>query len=153
MRRLCFHRCLSVHMGGVCLSHIPLGRHPPDRHPPWADTPLGRHPLGSTHPLGRQPPCPVHAGMHTPPAQCMLGYTLPLPSACWDTVNKRAVRIPLECILVLHVFHSFGIMFTDSKNTQIRNMDLFNLNSTVEFDVCPGYENNNLFKSIFILIH
>ena len=39
------------------------------------------------------PPC------RHPPAQCMLGYTPP-PSACWDTVNKRAVRIPLECILV-----------------------------------------------------
>ena len=22
------------------------------------------------------------------------------PSACWYTINKRAVRIPLECILV-----------------------------------------------------
>ena len=49
---------------------------------------------------------------------CMLGYTPPRDqrqtpprqtppgrhpphSACWDTVNKRAVRIPLECILVL----------------------------------------------------
>ena len=41
--------------------------------------------------------------------QCMLGYN-PLPSAYWDTyppcsaccdtVNKQAVRIPLECILV-----------------------------------------------------
>ena len=49
-------------------------------HTPWADTPLGRHPLRQT---------PVYAGIH-PPAQCMLG----------DTVNKRAVRIPLECILV-----------------------------------------------------
>ena len=43
---------------------------------------------------------PVHAGMHNPrpwdlrqappPEQCMLG----------DTGNKRAVRIPVECILV-----------------------------------------------------
>ena len=39
----------------------------------------------------------------TPPTQCMLGYT-PLPSACWDAVNKRAVRILLECILVLKNF-------------------------------------------------
>ena len=30
----------------------------------------------------------------------------PLPSACWDTVNKRAVRILLECILVLWCFLS-----------------------------------------------
>ena len=38
----------------------------------------------------------------TPPAQCMLGYT-PLPSTCWDMVNKRAVRIPLGCFLVCHI--------------------------------------------------
>ena len=78
--------CLST---GGCLPHCMLGY----THPSWADTPLGR-PL----PLGR-PPCPVHAGIHTPPAQCMLGYT-PLGSAFWDAVNKQALRIPLECILV-----------------------------------------------------
>ena len=44
-------------------------------------------PLGQTSP-GQIPP--MHAGIHTPP----------LPSGCWDTVNKRAVRILLECILV-----------------------------------------------------
>ena len=43
---------------------------------PWADTPLP-----SRHPPGREPP--------------------PLLSACWDTVNKRAVRILLECIVTL----------------------------------------------------
>ena len=26
----------------------------------------------------------------------------PLHNACWDTVNKRAVRILLECILVIN---------------------------------------------------
>ena len=52
---------------------------------------------------------------HLPPVQCMLGYTPspapcmlpsahPLCRACWDTVNKRAVRILLECILVLVTF-------------------------------------------------
>ena len=47
--------------------------------------------LPGRHPLGRHPPSfPVHAGIHPP------------HSACWDTVNKRAVRIPLECILVFH---------------------------------------------------
>ena len=67
---------------------------PPGRHPsPWADTPW------KDTPLGRQP-----QGRH-PPAQCMLEYTPPPPpSACWDTVNKWAVRIPLECILVLFFF-------------------------------------------------
>ena len=50
--------------------------------PPWANTPPlqthpGRHPPGQTHPL-------------------------PLGSACWDTVNKRAVCILLECNLVFN---------------------------------------------------
>ena len=59
--------------------------------PPWqTHTPLGRHtPMPSacwdTH------LCPVHAGIHSP---------TPLRSACWDTVNKAAVPISLECILV-----------------------------------------------------
>ena len=42
-------------------------------------SPQGRHPLADT-PLGRPPP---------------------LRSAYWDTANKRAVRILLDCILVL----------------------------------------------------
>ena len=64
LRRLCFHRCLSVHRRGVCLPHCMLGYPPRDQRqtPPWADTP-----------------------------RC---------SACWYTVNKRAVHIPVECILV-----------------------------------------------------
>ena len=64
--------------GGVC--HTPPWTDPPGQTPPWP-----------VH-AGIHPPCSVHAGM---------GYTYPsLPSACSDTVNKRAVRIPLECILV-----------------------------------------------------
>ena len=48
-------------------------------------------PPGSRHfPRTRHPP-----GADTPPEQCMLG----------DTGNKRAVRILLECILVLYVIH------------------------------------------------
>ena len=105
LRRLCFHRCLSVHRG-VYL---------PDPLYPWADTPspTRQTPPGQTpgRPPGRHPPgrhlpwahTPGHLGIH-PPVQCMLGYTHPiptlLPSACWYTVNKRAIRIPLECILV-----------------------------------------------------
>ena len=88
--------------GGVC--HF-LGRHPPGRHTPWADTPLVRHSPLVRHPPGRHPPaqcmlaytpCPAHAGIH------------PLPSACWDTVNKRAVRIPLECIPVTIAVNDVG---------------------------------------------
>ena len=48
---------------------------------------------------------PLHAGIHpswdqrqTPP-----WVDIPLHSACWDMVNKRVVRIPLECILVFNV--------------------------------------------------
>ena len=88
LRGLCFHRCLSVHRGtsgqmhaGI---HTPLSSTPPSRYPPWQV-----HPLAGTT-LGRYTP-----GRYTP------GQTAPLCSACWDTVNKRAVRIPLECILVL----------------------------------------------------
>ena len=87
LRRLCFHRCLPHCM----LDTPPRQVHPQAGTPPWADTP------GQVHPQGRNPlpsacwdtpPCAVHAGIH------------PLCSACWDAVNKRAVRIPLECILV-----------------------------------------------------
>ena len=63
--------------GGVC--HIYLRQTPPGQTPPWADTPQA------------DTPYPVHDGMHSPPPR----------SACWDTVNKWTVRIPLEYILVL----------------------------------------------------
>ena len=123
------HRGLSasVHSG----IHTPMGRHPP-----WAHTtPLGRQPPtpGQTTP-GLTPPRqtppvhagihsppwadspPVHAGIHSPPAQCMLGYTAPLSSACWDThppvqfmlgwtwLLLRMLRILLECILVFNTY-------------------------------------------------
>ena len=68
LRRLCFHRCLSVHGGSAPLHagiHTTLSRPPPQADTPtWADTPSR------------------------------------LRSAWWDAVNKRAVRILLECILV-----------------------------------------------------
>ena len=99
LQRLCFHRCLSVDRGG-CLPHGILGYSLPDQTPTHGQTPpLDRppNPQADTPPpaqymLGYTPPCPVHAGIHPP-----------LRSACWDTVNKRAVRIPLECILVTHL--------------------------------------------------
>ena len=81
--------CNSVHGGGV--KTPPLGRHHP-----WVDTHPGQTlPLpGQTPPLGR----PLQAD--TPWAETPLGRHTPLHSACWDTVNKRAVGIILECILV-----------------------------------------------------
>ena len=107
--------------GGVCYtsqantpSADPLGRHPwadtplLDRHPPPGQTPLDRHPQGDT-PLCRQPPL----GKTSPPGQTPSPLQTPLwadtPAPCadtpplrdtTDTVNKRAVRILLECILL-----------------------------------------------------
>ena len=52
LRRLCFHMCLVVHMGGV----FPIA---------FLDT----HISGQTH-----TPYPVHAGIHPPRTQCMMGY-------------------------------------------------------------------------------
>ena len=68
--------------GGVC--PVACWDTHPEQTPRGADTPLSRHPPRTKH----------------PPAQCMLG----------DTGNKRAVRILLECILVLlegmeHIIH------------------------------------------------
>ena len=54
----------------------------------WAGTPPGKYPQAGTSPAGYPPESIPRAG--TPPSN----------SACWDTVNKRAVSISLECILV-----------------------------------------------------
>ena len=117
LQRLCFHRCLSVHGGGVSASGLgECGRHPPRETPslvrhPRADTPHGRQPLGRyppgqappvRHPPGRRHPLVADTPRHTPPSQTHpAGQTNPLLlNACWDMVNKRAVRMPLEWILV-----------------------------------------------------
>ena len=51
-------------------------------------------------------------GSAIPPDRHLLARHLPelTPpgSACWDTVNKRAVRIPLECNLVYDLFFMTG---------------------------------------------
>ena len=78
--------------GGGVSPPLHAGIHPPrtrGRHPPGpeADTPRQTPPWADMHPPGQT---------RTP-----LGRHSPLPSACWDTINKRGVRIPLECILVL----------------------------------------------------
>ena len=109
--------CLPL-VPGECPLHPPWadtsllrrspGQTPPGRQPLSADTPLGRHPQADTslgRPLGQTPlwadtlPCPVYAGIHTP-----------LPSACWDMVNKQAVHITLQCILVYPVFQGTSIV-------------------------------------------
>ena len=78
---------------GVCLSvcwdsrppHTPRNRSPRSRQPPGSRQPPP--PPRSRHPPGADTPWE-----QTPLAQCMLG----------DTANKRAVRILLECILVVN---------------------------------------------------
>ena len=57
---------------------------------------LGKYTSRQVHPLGK-----VYPRAGTPPGRYLPGAgTPPGHSACWDMVNKRAVRIPLECILV-----------------------------------------------------
>ena len=70
--------------------------------PPGRYTPLGRYtPSGQVHPQppGRYTPRQVHPCGQVPPRR----YTCPPTNTCWDTVNKRAVRILLECILVFQL--------------------------------------------------
>ena len=101
-----FYTCMSVHGGGggtwagtppgrytqTPRQVPPLGRYNPQVGiPPGRYTPLGRYHLGRYTTQIGTPPGQVH-----PPDI----YT-PRHSACWDTVNKRPVRIPPECILVL----------------------------------------------------
>ena len=82
---VCPIACLDTHPPGTPEPDTPSPQgpeaDPPDQRQtplspqePEADTPLCRHPRAR----GRHPLC----------------------SACWDTINKRAVRVPLECILV-----------------------------------------------------
>ena len=93
------HVSVILFTGGVC--HTPPGRPPgqtppprqtPHRRPlPWADTPRADPPRADpprADPLGRHPLADPSPDRHP-------------PSACWDTVNKRVVRILLECNLVI----------------------------------------------------
>ena len=85
-----FHLSVILFTGGVCLSACWNSR------PPRPDTPSRtRHPWEQTTPGARHFPGPdtPHPWTRHPPAQCMLG----------DTGNKRAVRILLECNLVLFI--------------------------------------------------
>ena len=105
--------------GGGCLPLVLVGRGvchiPPGPTPALADTPpLGRHlswadphPWADPPPLGRPPtPAQIPPWADTPWEDIPWADT-PLHSACQDTVNKRAVRILLECILVLEFFNAF----------------------------------------------
>ena len=86
---MCLHLSVyhSVHRGSVChtpSADTPPGQTPPGQTPPEQTPPSGHTPtLGHTHPWGTHPPS-----------------THPLSSACWDRINKWAVHILLECMLV-----------------------------------------------------
>ena len=93
LRRLCFYRCLSVHKGGACV--VARG---------------GMHGCSGGGCVWLLP-----GGMHG----CSGGACVVAPGGvrgssgggrAWffprDTVNERAVRILLECILVFHCGYS-----------------------------------------------
>ena len=104
---------LQVHPLGQVhpLAGTPPGRYTPGRYTSPAGPPPGRytrlqvHPLASTPP-GRYTPRQVHPPLPagTPPAGTPPGRYNPRRNACWDTVNRRAVSILLECILALQYF-------------------------------------------------
>ena len=111
LRRLCFHRCLSVHRrvsasgpgGGVSATppgQTPLGANDPTQTPPEQTPPGQTHPLPSA--CWDTPPCSVYAGIHTHPCPMHAGIH-PRRILC-DTVKKWVVRIRLECILVNVIF-------------------------------------------------
>ena len=114
----------------------PRSRHPPEQtppiaDPPRADTPWSRHPSPgadtppeqtppqSRHPLEQTPPPPpqeqkTNPGVDTPRSRHpSLGADTPLeqnptpPPPIWPLL--RTVRILLECILVVQIFHLFPI--------------------------------------------
>ena len=94
--------CRSVHRGESTWAGTPLGRYTPwqvhpGRYTPWQIHPPGRY-TPSPPPWAGTPPPP--AG--TSPRQVHPREGTPPRNACWDTVNKRAVRILLECILVIN---------------------------------------------------
>ena len=95
-RVIFLHLSVILFTGGVPGQVHPPGRYPPGQvHPPgsqytpWQVPPPGKYTPWQVHPLGRYPP----------------------NSACWVMVNKRAVRILLECILVLAIRSDFSCNF------------------------------------------
>ena len=73
-------------------------------------------PFGQTLPCGQIPTGRQIPWADTPPEQ-----TPPLGGACWDTVNKRAVGILLEFILVGHTSYGDVDLLT---STSLRNLHL-----------------------------
>ena len=109
--------CHSVHRGGVPGQlppppgqvHSPQQVHPPGQVPPTGTTPPRQvhppagTPPGQVHPPGRYSPGRYTPRTGTPPGRYTPRQVPPPGNACWDAVNKRSVRILLECILVTAV--------------------------------------------------
>ena len=113
------HMCVILFTGG-CVSQYAM-----ECTPPWADTPLGRHSL-SRHPLGRHSPSRHPLGRHTPHLWADTPHLgrhplgrYPPPPPRWQL--KRAVRILLECILVISVIY----FFMKEKNMKTESIDTF----------------------------
>ena len=95
----------SVH-GGVVPGQV---------HLPWAGTPPGRYTTQTgtlprqVHPPGRYTPWQVHPHRYTPWSGTLQGRYPPPQAQCMlgDTGNKRAVRILLECNLVIYLRCTF----------------------------------------------
>ena len=99
--------------------HYPPGQvHPQADTPSWAGTPPGQ-----VHPLGRYTPGQVHPPCRYTPQQCI-----------WDMVNKRAVCILLECILVLHLHE-----YTSINNTFQQKVDLLHKHYPINTSLLPAY--------------
>ena len=86
----------QVHPPGQVYPLPPQAGRPPGRYTPWAGTPS----RAGTPPTG------------TPPG-----------NACWDTFNKREVRILLECILVkrskCHLFEQNGMLHKNASDLDL----------------------------------
>ena len=80
-------------------------------------------------------------GRYTPLGRYIPGRYTP-HSACWDTVNKRAVRILLECFLV---FAKDSLALLISKVTLCRfvNKLKFNRNCKLDSYIC-SFKNNTM---------
>ena len=93
---------------------------------------------------------PFYAGIHTPMSRCPheqmpprqtppwedtpWADTPPLHSACWDTVNKQAVRIPLECIFVLKCVYT--AQHPESHRDYDRSTDTDKLTQNPKMGIC-----------------
>ena len=114
--------CHSVHGGREYLGRYilpeqvhpprqvhPLGRYTPNRYTPRQVHPLGMYtPQAGTPPWAGSPPTGTPPGRYTPQQIHPLGRYIPpgryTPIPPHPRVNERAVRILLECILVIRCF-------------------------------------------------